>query len=67
VSDERQSTPKGLGGEDAADDDLVRFFHALSPAARREYEALALRDRTHGEELGAERRVLLPEKGGKGG
>jgi hypothetical protein len=37
--------------------DLVRFFRALSPEARREYEALATRDRAFGEDVTAERRA----------
>ncbi len=37
-------------------DDLVRFWRALAPAARREYEALAQRDREFGEDVMAEQR-----------
>lgn len=37
--------------------DLVRFFRALSPEARREYEALAKKDREFGEDVAAERRA----------
>lgn len=37
--------------------DLLRFFRALRPAARREYEALAARDREFGEDVAAERRA----------
>lgn len=36
-------------------DELVRFFHALSPEARREIDALAARDRRFGEDVAAER------------
>jgi hypothetical protein len=35
--------------------DLVRFFRALRPDARRDYEALAARDREFGENVAAER------------
>ena len=35
--------------------DLVRFFHALRPDARRDYEALAKKDRDFGEDVTAER------------
>jgi hypothetical protein len=35
--------------------DLVRFFRALSPDARRDYEALAALDREFGEDAAAER------------
>ena len=38
------------------ENDLVRFFRALAPEARREYEALARTDRTYGEDVTAERR-----------
>ena len=37
--------------------DLVRFFCALLPEARREYEALAARDREFGEDVAAVRRA----------
>jgi hypothetical protein len=37
--------------------DLERIFHALSPAARREYAELARRDLTFGEDVVAERRA----------
>ena len=38
-----------------AAEDLVRFFRALRPEARREYEALAKRDKDFGEDVTAER------------
>ena len=41
--------------EDATEE-LVRFFRALPPADRREYEALAALDRTFGEDVLAEQR-----------
>jgi hypothetical protein len=50
-------------GDDRSDspadgaNDLVRFFRALSPEARREYEALAAKDREFGEDVAAERRA----------
>jgi hypothetical protein len=44
-----------------AGEDLVRFFRALRPDARKEYEALAARDRELGEDVAAERRA----QGGK--
>jgi hypothetical protein len=44
-----------------ATNDLVRFFRALTPEARAEYEALAKRDRAFGEDVAAERRGHLPE------
>ena len=37
--------------------DLVRFFRALTPEARREYEVLAKRDVDFGEDVEAERRA----------
>lgn len=37
--------------------DLVAFLRALRPAARREYELLAARDREFGEDVIAERRA----------
>jgi hypothetical protein len=45
------------------ENDLVRFFRALRPEARREYEQLAARDRTFGEDVAAERRARAPEEG----
>ena len=39
-----------------AANDLVRFFRALTPEVRREYEALAKTDRAFGEDVAAERR-----------
>ena len=52
-SDERSETDANADG--AAD--LVAFFRALGPDARREYEALAQSDRTFGEDVVAERRA----------
>jgi hypothetical protein len=52
-----------VSGDDRSDSpedgalDLVRFFRALSPAARREYEALATKDLDFGEDVAAERRA----------
>jgi hypothetical protein len=40
------------------DDDIVAFFLALSPEARRDYERLAEADRRFGEDVVAERRAL---------
>ncbi len=37
--------------------DLIRFFRALGPDARREYEALAAKDREFGEDVAAERKA----------
>ena len=37
--------------------DLVKFFRALRPEARREYEALAKKDLEFGEDVAAERRA----------
>jgi len=37
--------------------DLLRFFRALTPEARREYDALAKKDREFGEDVAAERRA----------
>ena len=37
--------------------DLVRFFRALRPDARRDYERLAAKDREFGENVAAERRA----------
>ncbi|MDB4943329.1 MAG: hypothetical protein JWP97_2863 [Labilithrix sp.] len=39
----------------SAAEDLVRFFRALRPEARRDYEALAKRDQDFGENVTAER------------
>ncbi len=53
----------GGGGDPEVDasqvgaDDLVKFFRALRPEARREYEALAKKDRELGEDVEAERRA----------
>jgi hypothetical protein len=53
-----------MSGDDRSDSpadgviDLVRFFRALRPEARREYEALAARDREFGEDVAMERRVV---------
>lgn len=43
--------------------DLVRFFRALTPEARREYDALAAKDRAFGEDVAAERRAQAAERG----
>jgi hypothetical protein len=40
---------------EAGAQDLIRFFRALGPEARRDYEALAVRDREFGEDVAAER------------
>lgn len=45
--------------------DLVRFFRALRPEARREYELLAARDIEFGEDVAAERRAR--DRGAAGG
>ena len=46
-------------GDSAADGaiDLIDFFRALGPGARRDYEALAAKDREFGEDVAAERRA----------
>lgn len=46
-------------GDSAADGaiDLIAFFRALAPDARRDYEALAAKDREFGEDVGAERKA----------
>jgi hypothetical protein len=52
-----------VSGDDRSDSpasgakDLVSFFRALSPAARRDYEALAKKDNEFGEDVTAERRA----------
>ena len=52
-----------MTGDDRSDSpadgavDLIRFFRALTPDARREYEALAAEDREFGEDVVAERRA----------
>ncbi|CAN5925470.1 hypothetical protein BH11MYX4_BH11MYX4_03690 [soil metagenome] len=46
-----------------AENDLVRFFRALRPDARREYELLAARDREFGENVAAERRAQAAKEG----
>jgi hypothetical protein len=52
-----------MTGDDRSDSpadgamDLIRFFRALSPEARREYDALAAIDRELGEDVTAERRT----------
>ena len=49
-----------MSGDDRSDSpadgaiDLIKFFRALAPDARREYEALAARDREFGEDVAAE-------------
>jgi hypothetical protein len=51
-----------MSGDDRSDSpadgavDLIRFFRALSPDARRDYEALAAKDREFGEDVVEERR-----------
>lgn len=58
-----------MSGDDRSDSpadgviDLVRFFRTLRPEARREYEALAARDREFGEDVATERRVLAERQG----
>jgi hypothetical protein len=44
-------------------EELARFFRELSPASRREYEALAEADRAYGEDLEAERRAAARSPG----
>lgn len=52
-----------MSGDDRSDSpedgalDLLRFFRALAPSARREYEALAEKDLEFGEDVGRERRA----------
>jgi hypothetical protein len=58
TGDDRSDAP-----EDGALD-LLRFFEALSPAARRAYEALAKRDLEFGEDVTAERRASGGSVGG---
>jgi hypothetical protein len=61
-----------MSGDDRSDSpadgvvDLVRFFRALRPEARREYDALAARDREFGEDVVTERRVLAERRSGAG-
>ena len=61
-----------MSGDDRGDSpadvvvDLVRFFRALRPEARREYEALAARDREFGEDVTKEREVLAERASTKG-
>jgi len=61
-----------MSGDDRGDPpadgviDLVRFFRALRPEARREYEALAARDREFGEDVAKERQVLAERASPKG-
>jgi hypothetical protein len=51
-----------VSGDDRSDSpadgviDLVRFFRALRPEARREYEALAAKDLEFGEDVAKERK-----------
>jgi hypothetical protein len=54
MSDERRSDAHSAADGEA---DLIRFFQALGPEARREYEALAAADREFGEDVVAERRA----------
>ena len=56
--DDRSDTPE----EGALD--LVRFFRALSPAARREYDALAKKDLEFGEDVTGERHASGGEVSG---
>ncbi len=42
--------------------DLVRFFRALRPDARRDYERLAAKDREFGEDVAAERQAQPPKE-----
>ena len=46
-------------GDSAADGaiDLIKFFRSLGPDARRDYEALAAKDREFGEDVAAERKA----------
>jgi hypothetical protein len=52
-----------MSGDDRSDSpedgaaDLVRFFRALSPVARRDYAALVEMDLAFGEDVTAERRA----------
>ncbi|MDB4933560.1 MAG: hypothetical protein JWP87_532 [Labilithrix sp.] len=52
-----------MSGDDRSDSsaevviDLVRFFRALRPDARREYDALAAKDREFGEDVAKERKT----------
>jgi hypothetical protein len=54
-----------MSGDDRSDSpadgviDLVRFFRALRPEARREYEALAAKDLEFGEDVAAERSATV--------
>ncbi len=54
-SDRDKSGPLEPEGDARAGDDLVTFFRGLSEEARREYAALAERDRRFGEDAFAER------------
>lgn len=57
-----------MSGDDRSDSptdgviDLVRFFRALRPEARREYEALAAKDREFGEDVAAERAAAAADE-----
>lgn len=56
-----QSSPHDdPAAHEAAAADLVRFFRALRPDARRDYEVLAQRDRDFGEDVAAEHRSAAP-------
>lgn len=52
-----ENAPSSSGGESDTGDELVRFFLALPPDARREYESLAELDRRFGEDIFAEHRA----------
>lgn len=55
-----------MSGDDRSDSaadravDLIRFFRSLGEAARRDYEALAAKDREFGEDVVAERSAKVP-------
>jgi hypothetical protein len=57
-----------MSGDDRSDSpadgvvDLVRFFRALRPEARREYEALAARDREFGEDVATEAGLVIADR-----
>ena len=55
-----------MSGDDRSDSpadgaiDLIKFFRSLAPDARREYEALAAKDREFGEDVASEHRAKEP-------
>jgi hypothetical protein len=51
-------TPTNEDGVSSAEEEIVAFFRALTPAARREYDLLAALDRRFGEDVEAEERAL---------